>query len=104
MIEGMIDIPQASSRPVHKVSELSIEADVLAENRRLGHENHHRLREHGIRSLDVMGSIGSGKTLLIEKMALRMKDRGLRVACLTVMSGARRLRPVPESGGDRGDR
>lgn len=67
---------------MHKVSDISIEADVLAENRKLGHENHHRLREHGVRSLDVMGSVGSGKTLLIQKMALRMKEKGMRVAVL----------------------
>ncbi len=67
---------------VHKVTDISIEADVLAENRKLGHENHHRLREHGVRSLDVMGSIGSGKTLLIQQMALRMKAKGMRVAVL----------------------
>lgn len=67
---------------MHKVSDISIEADVLAENRKLGQENLHRLRSHGIRSLDVMGSIGSGKTLLIQKMAVRMKGKGLRVAVL----------------------
>jgi hydrogenase nickel incorporation protein HypB len=67
---------------VHKVSDISIEADILAENRKLGHDNHHRLKAHGIRSLDVMGSIGSGKTLLIQKMAVRMKEKGLRVAVL----------------------
>jgi len=67
---------------VHKVSDISIEADVLAENRKLGHENQHRLRDHGIRSLDVMGAIGSGKTLLIQKMAVRMMEKGMKVAVL----------------------
>jgi hydrogenase nickel incorporation protein HypB len=59
-----------------------MEADILAENRKLGHDNHHRLKAHGIRSVDVMGSIGSGKTLLIQKMAVRMMEKGLRVAVL----------------------
>jgi hydrogenase nickel incorporation protein HypB len=67
---------------VHRVSDISIEADVLAENRKLGHENHHRLRSHGVRSVDVMGSIGSGKTLLITKMAVAMKARGMHPAVL----------------------
>lgn len=67
---------------MHKVSEISIEADVLGENRKLGHDNHHRLRSHGVRSLDVMGAIGSGKTLLIQKMAARMMDNGMKVAVL----------------------
>jgi len=59
-----------------------MEADILAENRKLGHENLHRLRSHGIRSLDVMGSIGAGKTLLIEKLAVEMRHRGIRAAVL----------------------
>lgn len=67
---------------MHKVSDISIEADILAENRKLGHENHHRLRSHGIRSLDVMGSIGAGKTLLIQKMAVEMRRLGIRAAVL----------------------
>jgi hydrogenase nickel incorporation protein HypB len=32
--------------------------------------------------LDVMGAIGSGKTLLIQKMAARMMDNGMKVAVL----------------------
>lgn len=67
---------------VHKVSDISIEADVLAENRKLGQDNLRHLRSHGVRSLDVMGSIGSGKTLLITKMAVEMKKKGLRPAVL----------------------
>jgi len=67
---------------VHKISDISMEADILAENRKLGHEIHHRLRSHGIRSLDVMGSIGAGKTLLIQKMAVEMRQRGIRAAVL----------------------
>jgi hydrogenase nickel incorporation protein HypB len=67
---------------VHKVSDISMEADILAENRRLGHDIHHRLRSHNIRSVDVMGSIGAGKTLLIEKMAVEMGRMGIKAAVL----------------------
>ncbi len=67
---------------MHKVSDISIEADILAENRKLGYENQRRLRAHGVRSVDVMGSIGSGKTLLITRMATEMKRKGLRPAVL----------------------
>ncbi len=69
-------------RSVHKISDISIETDILAENRKLAHENHQRLRSHGIRSVDVMGSIGSGKTLLIQKMALEMNKIGIRSAAI----------------------
>ena len=66
---------------VHKVTDISIEADILAENRRLAHENLHRLRSLGIRSVDVMGAIGSGKTLLITKMAAEMREKGHPLSC-----------------------
>jgi hydrogenase nickel incorporation protein HypB len=69
-------------RVVHKVSDISMEADILAENRKLGHDIHHRLHSHNIRSVDVMGSIGAGKTLLIQKMAVEMQKRGIRAAVL----------------------
>jgi len=67
---------------VHKVSDISIEADVLAKNRTLANDNIKKLRSHAVRSIDVMGSIGSGKTLLIQKMALELKKRGIRSAAI----------------------
>ena len=59
-----------------------MEADILAENRKLGHDIRHLLRSHNIRSVDVMGSIGAGKTLLIEKMAVEMGRMGIKAAVL----------------------
>jgi hydrogenase nickel incorporation protein HypB len=56
--------------------------DVLAENRRLAEKNLKRLRSRGIRSVDVMGSIGSGKTALIEKSSFLLKERGIRAAAI----------------------
>jgi hydrogenase nickel incorporation protein HypB len=82
MFDGNLIICSCFCIAVHKTSNITIEADVLAENRKLGHENHHRLKANGVRSLDVMGSIGSGKTLLIQKMAVRMKEKGMKVAVL----------------------
>ena len=67
---------------MHKISDISMEADILAENRKLGDEIRHRLRSHNIRSVDVMGSIGAGKTLLIEKMAVELRRKGIRAAAL----------------------
>ncbi len=67
---------------MHKISDISIETDVLAENRKLAHENHQRLRSQGVRSVDVMGSIGSGKTLLIQKLALELNKKGIRSAAI----------------------
>jgi len=67
---------------VHKVSDISIHGDVLAHNRDLANENLRRLRSRGVRSVDVMGSVGSGKTLLITKMASAMIAKGIRPAVL----------------------
>ncbi len=67
---------------MHKISDISIETDVLEENRKLAHENHQRLRSQGVRSVDVMGSIGSGKTLLIQKLALELNKKGIRSAAI----------------------
>ena len=40
------------------------------------------MRSIGIKSVDVMGSIGSGKTALIVRMATMMRGRGLRVGAI----------------------
>jgi hydrogenase nickel incorporation protein HypB len=67
---------------VHKTTTIEMEADVLAENRKLAADNLRRLRSKGVRSVDVMGSIGSGKTALIVKLAKELMDAGKRVAAI----------------------
>jgi hydrogenase nickel incorporation protein HypB len=67
---------------VHKTRDIEMGTDVLAENRRLAEKNLKRLRSRGIRSVDVMGSIGSGKTALIEKSSFLLKERGIRAAAI----------------------
>jgi hydrogenase nickel incorporation protein HypB len=67
---------------VHKTRDIEMGTDILAENRRLSEENLKRLRSHGIRSVDIMGSIGSGKTALIERLAVQLREKGIRVAAI----------------------
>ena len=67
---------------MHKVTTIGMEGDVLAENRKLAQENLRNLRSHGLRSLDVMGSIGAGKTALIVRMAKELMSRGMKVATI----------------------
>lgn len=67
---------------MHKTTTIEMEADVLAENRKLAADNLRRLRSKGVRSVDVMGSIGSGKTALIVKMAKELMSKGKRVAAI----------------------
>ncbi|HXZ90838.1 MAG TPA: hydrogenase nickel incorporation protein HypB [Candidatus Dormibacteraeota bacterium] len=56
-----------------EVFDVELEVDILKENRRLANENARRLRSKGIQAIDVMGSVGSGKTSLIKEMVSRLK-------------------------------
>ena len=67
---------------MHKIKSIGMEHDVLAENAHLAEHNHERLVAQGIRSVDVMGSIGSGKTAMIIKMATQLKKKGVGVAVI----------------------
>jgi len=67
---------------VHNITEIGMEYDVLKENVKIANANHGLLREHNIRSVDIMGSIGSGKTSLIIKMAEKLSAKGIRVGAI----------------------
>lgn len=67
---------------VHKITEIGMELDVLRENKVLAHRNLHHLQDHGVKSVDVMGSIGAGKTSLIIRLAEKLIAKGLRVAAV----------------------
>jgi hydrogenase nickel incorporation protein HypB len=51
---------------LHKI-EIEAQIDLLSENKRLAEKNREFLRKKGIKAINIMGAIGSGKTLLIEK-------------------------------------
>lgn len=59
-----------------------MEFDVLKENSKLAHKNYRLLKEHNIKSVDFMGSIGAGKTSLIIKLAEKLRDKGVRVLAI----------------------
>lgn len=67
---------------MHKITHISMETDVLAENRHLAEHNHHKLHSSGVRSVDVMGTTGAGKTALIIKLSKMLMVRGMRVAAI----------------------
>ena len=60
-----------------EVFDIELEEELLEANRRIAEENRRILDELGVKAIDVMGSIGSGKTLLIERLIelLRNRDR-----------------------------
>ncbi len=68
---------------MHQLVSVDMEKDLLEANRKLAGENHDILKEKGIRSVDMMGSIGSGKTLLIERLAIFLKDRNIKAGVIT---------------------
>ena len=56
-----------------EVFDVELEVEILKENQRLAMENQRRLRSKGIQAIDVMGSVGSGKTSIIKAMVSRLK-------------------------------
>ena len=58
-----------------EIFDVELSEDLLKANQRLAEENKRFLHENGVRAIDVMGSIGSGKTSLIEKLVQFLKSR-----------------------------
>ncbi len=59
-----------------------MEIDVLKENSKIAHQNYQHLKDHKIKSVDFMGSIGAGKTALIIKLAEKLRAKGVRVCAI----------------------
>ena len=58
-----------------EVFDVELEADILKANRELAKENHENLKKFGVMTIDVMGSIGSGKTSIIKSLISILKDK-----------------------------
>jgi len=58
-----------------EVFDIELEEDFLEANRRLAEKVRKRLEESKVLAIDVMGSIGSGKTSLIESAVERLKGK-----------------------------
>jgi hydrogenase nickel incorporation protein HypB len=61
--------------------DIELDADLLRENERIAEENKRLLSKHGVVAIDIMGSVGSGKTTLIEQIVQRIKGK-YKVAAL----------------------
>jgi len=64
-----------------EIFDIELEKDLLAKNRNLAKENKKRFDRSDILAIDIMGSIGSGKTSLI-KAILRKLRMGTKVAVI----------------------
>jgi len=69
----------ANLKEVVKGEEVTLEIepgmDILEVNKQLAQKNIERLREHNVKAIDIMGSIGAGKTSLIEKLVQALKQK-----------------------------
>jgi len=64
-----------------EVFDIELEVDILKENQRLALENKQRLEKSKVQAIDVMGSVGSGKTSLIRGMISILKNKS-RIAVI----------------------
>lgn len=82
-------------KPGKEIFDIELEKDLLAKNRTLARENRKIFEKFNIFAIDIMGSIGSGKTSLI-KAILRKLQMGDQVAVmagdLTTTIDAERIR------------
>jgi hydrogenase nickel incorporation protein HypB len=49
--------------------------DILEVNRQLAQKNKEYLQKHNVKAIDIMGSIGAGKTSLIEQLVQALKQK-----------------------------
>lgn len=66
---------------MHKTKEIHVGYDVLGVNREIAGDNRKILDISGIKAFNIMGAIGSGKTLLIEKTIQKLGKK-YRIAAL----------------------
>ena len=55
-----------------EVYDVELEESILKANETMATENRHLLQKHGVKAIDIMGSIGSGKTSLIELLVQKL--------------------------------
>jgi hydrogenase nickel incorporation protein HypB len=67
---------------MHKTVTIDMVEGILEENRSLARGNRELLRHHGVRAFDFLGAVGSGKTLLIERLSELLAAQGLRVGAI----------------------
>lgn len=67
---------------MHKTSEIDIQKDIIRENLAIATQNRELLKKYNIKSYNIMGAIGSGKTSLIEIVIYNLLKRGKRVGII----------------------
>jgi hydrogenase nickel incorporation protein HypB len=67
------------TKEVVKGEEVTLEIepgmDILEVNKQLAQKNREQLQKHHVQAIDIMGSIGAGKTSLIEQLVQKLKQK-----------------------------
>jgi len=62
--------------------DVRLEKDIFDVNNRIARENAARFKAHGVRAIDLLGAIGSGKTALIERLVPLLRERGINAGAI----------------------
>ena len=58
-----------------EIFDIELEEDLLKKNEELAKKNKHLLDKNKVMAIDIMGSVGAGKTSLIKNLIVRLKKR-----------------------------
>jgi len=72
---SIIETQETIKQTEGEAIDVEVEHDLLEFNRRIALENRKLLDKHGVKAIDFMGSLGAGKTSLIEALIDRIKDK-----------------------------
>lgn len=61
--------------------DIELEESLLKQNEELAHKNRELLDQYGIHAVDILGSIGSGKTTLVQQLVSRLQGK-YRIAAI----------------------
>ncbi|MHC1625689.1 MAG: hydrogenase nickel incorporation protein HypB [Methermicoccaceae archaeon] len=61
------------------VFDIELEESILKRNIEISEKNHSLLKEYGVKSLDIMGSVGAGKTSILEHIIRELHDTRIAV-------------------------
>ncbi len=67
---------------MHKIVDVELGTDILSANEAIARDNREILRQKGVRAFDMLGGIGSGKTLLIEAIVDLLAGKGKKCAAI----------------------
>jgi hydrogenase nickel incorporation protein HypB len=77
----MLILSKQALKTMHKL-EIEVGRDILKRNKEEADQNLAVLKRYNIRAFDILGSIGSGKTSIIEKVVPMLQRQGLQIGAI----------------------